>query len=198
MILCTGEGKRDKILRAAAEIFSKKGFHQARIEDISKEAGIGKGTVYEYFSSKEALFKDMLEHVSQQHFKTLHDRANHEGSVTEQIKNILIHHFKFIGEQRNVGRLLIESHFSLGKETHRWLWELQLEKIRDLADIIREAVVKGELRNDVDTYMAAHFVFGAIASISGMIIMEAIPQEKLEDLAEDTLDLVLSGLKIKK
>ena len=43
------------ILEAAINQFKTKGFAAVRIADIAKEAGIGKGTVYEYFSSKEEL-----------------------------------------------------------------------------------------------------------------------------------------------
>lgn len=44
--------KRDMILAAAIRVFSQKGYHHTRMEEIAIEAGIGKGTIYEYFSSK--------------------------------------------------------------------------------------------------------------------------------------------------
>lgn len=47
--------KRDAIIAAAADHFATIGFANARISDIARQAGIGKGTVYEYFRSKEAL-----------------------------------------------------------------------------------------------------------------------------------------------
>ncbi|MBN2415974.1 TetR/AcrR family transcriptional regulator [bacterium] len=49
--------KRRDILGAAVTVFSRKGTAAARIADIAAEAGIGKGTVYEYFSSKEEIFQ---------------------------------------------------------------------------------------------------------------------------------------------
>ena len=48
--------KTQAILAAAQRIFIRYGFGQARIEDIAQEAGVGKGTVYEYFPSKKAIF----------------------------------------------------------------------------------------------------------------------------------------------
>jgi TetR/AcrR family transcriptional regulator, repressor for uid operon len=47
---------RERILQSAVTIFSKCGFDKARMEDISLEAGISKGTLYLYFKSKEELF----------------------------------------------------------------------------------------------------------------------------------------------
>jgi len=50
-------GKKEKeILEAAAAVFAERGFRAARVADVAERAGIGKGTVYEYFRSKEDLF----------------------------------------------------------------------------------------------------------------------------------------------
>lgn len=48
------------ILDAARQVFGDNGFYRTKIQDIADEAGIGKGTVYEYFESKEELFCRMV------------------------------------------------------------------------------------------------------------------------------------------
>lgn len=48
--------KKHKILQAAIKEFASKGFKEAKISGIAENAGIGKGTVYEYFNSKDELF----------------------------------------------------------------------------------------------------------------------------------------------
>ena len=47
--------KKDQILEAALQVFAKKGFAKATINEIAAASGIGKGTVYEYFSNKEEI-----------------------------------------------------------------------------------------------------------------------------------------------
>tara|TARA_B100000378_G_scaffold270473_1_gene259738 strand:+ start:362 stop:991 length:630 start_codon:yes stop_codon:yes gene_type:complete len=54
------EERRRIILDAALSTFAAKGFASARIEDIAKAAGVGKGTVYLYFPDKESLFKSLI------------------------------------------------------------------------------------------------------------------------------------------
>ncbi|WP_181409820.1 TetR/AcrR family transcriptional regulator [Martelella alba] len=54
------EERRRIILDAALTVFAEKGFANARIEDIARLAGIGKGTVYLYFSDKQALFMGLI------------------------------------------------------------------------------------------------------------------------------------------
>jgi AcrR family transcriptional regulator len=52
--------RREAILEAALDEFSARGFAAARLEDVAKRAGIAKGTIYLYFTDKEALFQDLV------------------------------------------------------------------------------------------------------------------------------------------
>ncbi|KUK10884.1 MAG: Transcriptional regulator, TetR family [Clostridia bacterium 41_269] len=94
------EEKKRRILDAAAKVFSKKGFHKAKIEEIAKEAGIGKGTIYEYFASKEELFKEMLSSISRKYIKVF-DPQSHDSAV-EQIRKIIEQHFNFMLEKKDL------------------------------------------------------------------------------------------------
>ena len=58
------EEKREAIIRAAAGVFARQGYFGARMADVAESAGIGKGTVYEYFRSKEDLFFAVFEWYS--------------------------------------------------------------------------------------------------------------------------------------
>lgn len=55
------EARRARILDAALEEFSNKGFAAARVEDIAQRARVSKGSIYLYFSDKKALFQGVLE-----------------------------------------------------------------------------------------------------------------------------------------
>ena len=49
------EDRRRTILRAAIEVFARKGYHGCRIADVAREAGVAYGLVYHYFKNKEEL-----------------------------------------------------------------------------------------------------------------------------------------------
>ncbi|MCF7823911.1 MAG: TetR/AcrR family transcriptional regulator [Candidatus Marinimicrobia bacterium] len=53
--------KPETIIRAAIHVFARDGLEKGKIADIAKEANIGKGTVYEYFSSKEEIFHAIVD-----------------------------------------------------------------------------------------------------------------------------------------
>lgn len=50
------DAKRSEIVRYAADVFSRTGYHETKMQDIATAADIGKGTIYEYFRTKEELF----------------------------------------------------------------------------------------------------------------------------------------------
>jgi AcrR family transcriptional regulator len=53
--------RRQQILTAAAEVFGRLGFEAARMEDVAKSAGIAKGLLYKHFSSKDLLFRALVD-----------------------------------------------------------------------------------------------------------------------------------------
>lgn len=79
--------KKAKIIGAATQVFAQKGYAATRIIDVARTAGIGKGTVYEYFRSKEDLFFSVFQYVMQdaadQMAATAECRAD---SVAERLK----------------------------------------------------------------------------------------------------------------
>ena len=63
--------KRELIMEAAMELFRDKGYSNTRIIDIAQKAGIGKGTVYAYFESKEDLMIKLISEIVQTDFQQM-------------------------------------------------------------------------------------------------------------------------------
>ncbi|MCH7620218.1 MAG: TetR/AcrR family transcriptional regulator [Candidatus Marinimicrobia bacterium] len=59
------KAKHDRIIQAGLKVFARDGYPKAKIIDIAESAGIGKGTVYEYFSSKKELFLNVFSYVKE-------------------------------------------------------------------------------------------------------------------------------------
>jgi len=58
--------KREQIVAGAWRVFKRKGFDAASMNDITREAGVSKGTIYVYFSNKEDLFAALVDHHRQE------------------------------------------------------------------------------------------------------------------------------------
>ena len=54
--------RQHQILHAAAKCFAEKGYHTTTMDDIVREAGLSKGTLYWYFNSKKALFRSLIDY----------------------------------------------------------------------------------------------------------------------------------------
>jgi AcrR family transcriptional regulator len=81
--------KRDNIINAAIQVFAQKGYAAARIIDVARMAGIGKGTIYEYFRSKEDLFFCVFQQVMQESETQMAAvAASPSGSVTQRLEVI--------------------------------------------------------------------------------------------------------------
>lgn len=63
--------KKKQILEAAEQLFQKFGYSKTSLEDIAKEAALGKGTIYYYFNSKEDIFMDVVQLHSNRFYATL-------------------------------------------------------------------------------------------------------------------------------
>ncbi len=80
--------RKTQILNAAEGVFTKKGFDQARMDDIAEETGLSKGTLYLYFKSKEDLIFAILDRIFQRSFKELESLKHDEASASETIMKL--------------------------------------------------------------------------------------------------------------
>lgn len=97
-----------QILDAALDVFAHKGFHSATIADIAQKAGIAKGLLYHYYSSKE----ELLSHIVINGMNNLIEKfdENHDGVLTDAEMELFINDmFRKIVENRNYWKL----HFSV-------------------------------------------------------------------------------------
>ncbi len=77
--------RREKLLDAAIEIFFQKGFHATRLEDIAKQAGLSKGTLYLYFENKESIFLALIERLA---LSSVHKLTQHLQDFDESEQSI--------------------------------------------------------------------------------------------------------------
>ncbi len=79
------EERKDQIMNAAEDVFSHKGFSDARMDDIAEKTGLSKGTLYLYFKSKDDLIIAILDRIFQREFKAFETLDLTSLSATEAI-----------------------------------------------------------------------------------------------------------------
>jgi len=83
------KNKGNDILIAATKIFCDKGFGKTNISEIADIAGVGKGTVYEYFRSKEELFLHVVEYYKEEYISRLKERMEESNSFQDKIDQFI-------------------------------------------------------------------------------------------------------------
>ncbi len=89
--------RKQSILEAALQVFAREGLRPATIEAIAGEAQLGKGTIYYYFSSKEALLEELVANLSDEYFRGLLAGASGHGTplaIAQGIVERLIEHYR--------------------------------------------------------------------------------------------------------
>lgn len=87
--------RREQILAAARDVFAKRGYHQATIDDIVAQAGVARGTFYLYFVDKRAVFSELIDSFATRITQAIHRIAIDDPSrpvadqVQENIRSIL-------------------------------------------------------------------------------------------------------------
>lgn len=77
--------RTSQIITAAEDVFSKKGFSEARMDDIAEETGLSKGTLYLYFKSKNDIIIAILDRIFQREFKVIEQINIAETNATDSI-----------------------------------------------------------------------------------------------------------------
>jgi AcrR family transcriptional regulator len=93
-IIVDKAAKKKDILQAALDVFVEKGFSNVVINDIAKAAGIGKGTVYEYFRSREDLFGELLNFLFQNHQQYTPKEWDRDTPPEEKLRELLSYYIQ--------------------------------------------------------------------------------------------------------
>lgn len=101
------KARSEEILDAALAVFSKAGFHKARIEDIAERAGVAKGTVYLYFPGKKELFCALIERTTENHLRTVESLLEGPGAIAGRLVLVAGEHLSFFASGKETAGLNI-------------------------------------------------------------------------------------------
>lgn len=187
------EAKKELIFKAAAEVFSSRGYHQATMSEIAAAAGIGKGTIYEYFPSKLQMFQQMLIKGMDTYYASFDAQELKRQSVRERLRIIMEGHIEFCRRHSQITRLFFWETGVQDEEVKAWMLQMRKEKEEKLQSLLVDGITSGELREH-DPYVMALMISGVIGSIWAPLVLDewdigAAP------LAEMLVDNIMNGIK---
>ncbi|HHW06268.1 MAG TPA: TetR/AcrR family transcriptional regulator [Clostridia bacterium] len=184
--------KKSSIIRAAFRLFAEKGFHHTTVDEIAALAGVGKGTVYEYFSSKQKLLQEMLLLASDYYFSDFTRHMEGIGDLKEKLKRLVELHFQFFVEHRDIARVVLFEHRYITEDLGDLLVEKEKRRTAYLAELLKVSAAQGEIR-PVNFQVAAKMITGALWNMG---LEMAVSEEETAgpELAGEILDILWTGL----
>jgi AcrR family transcriptional regulator len=185
-------GKRQAILEEAIRTFAELGFRRADVQVIADHAGVGKGTVYRYFRSKEELFwaatLELIVRLDRHIFASM---EGVEGACAK-LRASAIAHADFFEANPQCLQLFIQERAEFqgaGPESHREQHEKMLDR---MSVVLREGIESGELR-PVDTRQTT-LAMGCLLFGTAMLAGH-VESVDLKGMTRYAVDIFLKGIR---
>ena len=156
--------KQELILQAAMEIFSKNGFHEALVDDIANLAGVGKGTVYRNFPSKQELFLALIEWGLNSLKEEITTKTDKIENLFEKMDVAIDAYLSFFEQKRNFYRVLIQERSLFREKVGIKFKEKYFAHLYLLEDYFKKGM-KARLFKKMDPQSASIALIGLINSL---------------------------------
>ena len=187
-IIVNKKEKRRNIALACQELLLEHGIDNITISQIAKMAGVGKGTVYEYFENKEDIVFEIITTFVVEYEKRFEEIAASELSSREKLSRFFNLPFENETARRH---LVIYKEFLAISMVHeipnmlRFSEEIQAKFVRFLHLILQEGVAKGELNEGIEAYTHTMMLFG-----TGLVVDSRLSIYEIEKEIERFLDML--------
>ncbi|MFC2082974.1 TetR/AcrR family transcriptional regulator [Candidatus Bipolaricaulota bacterium] len=186
---------KTKISQAAVRVFSREGFHRARMKSIAQEAGVAVGTIYNYFKDKDELLLSVFEDGIRIRMDFLQELGQTSLPIRDQIQHLLESHFAQIREQQELAELILFERFHRGSRLRDRILALQKLIIDQIAEFIRQGVEEGWVR-PCHPQVVAQALFDLVQTMTACWVFSS-PEDEEDVFAaapRELADLIWMGL----
>jgi len=183
--------RREAILAAAERAFNKHGYASTTVAEVAVEAGISKGSIYNYFQSKEDLFHQVFGHVVGSVEVDLGRIVAEPLSAGEKLSQALDYWYERLGRYLRIGRLVLESWATAARQDRQGELMAALTRVYDparelLGSILAQGVESGEFRQDMSPSVGATLI---------MALLDGLQLESILGIGTDVDEQFLAVLK---
>lgn len=186
------------ILKRATELFAQFGLKKTSVDQIAEKAGIAKGTIYNYFASKEELFSAIIRSEAEKFIDTITRALKQCTTSEEKLRTFFLTEFDLLFEYVNLfntahkGLHIHELMTSIGKETDEYYQKMH----GIITSIFEEGIQNGSFK-PIDHKTLADIVVELFKNMGFPIPFEALRQERkvIADKINFMIDLLLTGIR---
>ena len=186
------QAHREAILARAIEVFAEEGFRDADVQRIAEKAGVGYGTVYRHFCTKEQLFWAATYVVLERLGTQVREALRHACGAVEALRAAGLAYVGFFQANPECLAIFVESRAEFRGQipaSHREFHEKTMQLFVEILDrgIAEEEIRPFDVRGVVTSFGSV--LYGI--AMFGCYVQDQCP---LSDLARQTLDIFLTGI----
>jgi AcrR family transcriptional regulator len=174
--------KRERILAAATAVFAEHDFHQVQVSHVATRAGVGKGTVYLYFPSKDDLHQAALEASLQRLGQDVEQAAGADAPAEAVLREIVLRIIKFFWKRQHL-MTLVQRYEGRGSRNPR-------DRRHRALKAVDAVLARHGLGGNGVRHLDAAFLLG----LSRAAILEHSASDKPEAVAQHVVDVYLHGV----
>ena len=188
------EDRRQQILNAAVRVFARSGYHESRVGDIAKEAGVAHGLLYHYFSSKEQVLQTIFrENWGEllERFRAVEAADESAGAKLEGISKILLRTWR---NDLDLVTVMVRE-VARSQQLHG-----QVEEVREAFGIVQRVIEEGQasgvFRPDLDARLASWIVYGGLEEVLTGWVLGQLPagDDEVARAERTAIELAANGL----
>lgn len=187
------EARKEQILKAAEKVFAKKGFHEATISEVAREAGLSDATIYEYFSTKEELLFSIPRETTRRGMERMKGYLKFIRGAGNKIHTIIYHYLSFYQNEPDYASVVMLVLKSNRKFLETEAYQVIREGFRGILSVIEEGIDSGEFRPDTDPYLVRQMILGVIEHIVIRWLLLGKPKDILK-YADPITDMIIDGI----
>ncbi len=186
--------RKEQIIEASVRVFAQKGFYNAKVADVAREAGVADGTIYLYFKNKDdlliSLFETKMEEILQRFSAILELEAGAADKLLEFFKL----YFRFIEDDPQLAEVFQVELRQSGKFLKDYHNQKFIDFLNLIGRIITEGQDNGEFRSDLKINTMKLAIFGAIDELARQWILSDEPRSELQPIALQTAETFIRGM----
>lgn len=194
MRIVKANDKHEKILEAAVKVFASKGFYNAKVAEIAREAGIADGTIYLYFKNKDDILISLFEEKINKIIIRVRAEIGKIDNPVEKLRKFITMHLKLVREDRHLAEVIqIEL-----RQSNKFMREYKPVKFLDYMNIISLVVKEGQecnlFRKEVSPGIVKRALFGALDEMALHFVLVKGSRYDIEKTADQIADIFILGL----
>jgi AcrR family transcriptional regulator len=185
--------RRQQILNVARDVFARRGYHNAKIDDIVAAAGIARGTFYLYFEDKRAIFEEIVDRTIARLGMAIVRVDPHDAgrSVADQVRENIRRIVRILLEDRATTKILLSDALGVDPSFDRKLLSFYDEMSSLLEQSLRDGQTLGVVGQG-DVRLFSWLTMGALKETLFQIVQRGAAYDE-EKLVEGVLALFAAG-----